>query len=79
MRLIINKKEELEHIKEKSSYNYNFYKPKDSRINFEILEICDDDRSCDYYIVSGKEKLCIGTNSSDIGDEIEIDFGVKYT
>ena len=77
MKLIINKKEELEHIKEKSSYNNNFYKLK-GNLNFELLEIYNDDSSCDYYIVSGKEKLCIGS-SNDIGNKIEIDFGVKYT
>ena len=77
MKLIINKKEELEYIKEKSSYNHNFYKLK-GNLNLELLEICNDDSSCDYYIVLGKEKLCIGS-SNDIGNEIEIDFGLKYT
>ena len=46
--------------------------------SLELLEICNDDSSCDYYIVSGKEKICIGS-SNDIGDEIEIDFGLKHT
>lgn len=52
---IIHNPKIWEHLEDRSSYNHNFYRnPETGEV---VLEECDDDVWCDYYlIVDGREE-----------------------
>lgn len=66
---------EMTHLKEKSHYNYNYY--KHGNMGLELLQICDEQyETYDYYLIDGENKVFLGSAQYD---ENEIDFMVQYT
>jgi len=82
---LILKPKEFEHLKEKSSYNYNFYQHKE--LKYIILENCHEDYNFnEYSLVEQDKKTFLGCSQSIGGDdlgstseEIHIDFMLFYT
>ena len=85
MNLLVRTKD-LEHIKEKSSYNHNYYTCSNNVVNSktEILEICHEDYEFyEYHLidVDNGTKVFLGCSYDGINDknEIRIDFRLFYT
>jgi len=75
-------------IPEKSMYNYNYYRLKDSNMFIYIKEICHEDAEfCEYYLVdladSTDKDIFIGCSRNTSGlsgdKEVEVDFLYYYT
>lgn len=65
---------EFSHLKEKSSYNHNFY--THSKLNYKILEECDDDSTFFFYLCEHDKEIFIGCSKDGFGEgkEVVIDF-----
>lgn len=48
-----------EHLEDISCYNHNYYRnPETGEV---LLEECDDDVYCTYYVVEGNDQMYVGT------------------
>ena len=62
------KVEEMEHIKDESHYNYNFYRC--GNMGVKLLQICNEEYDdYDYYLVEGDKKIFLGS-ADHFKDEI---------
>ena len=67
---------ELNHLKEESHYNYNFYSY--GNMGLKLLQICHEESDTyDYYLIDEDNKVLLG--SAGGCDESAIDFMHKYT
>ena len=69
----------LEHVKDKSVYNYNFYKKKDCNTDTLLLIKSIDDRNDVFiFVVSDDKEVFLGC-SQERGGILDVDLGVWYT
>ena len=70
----------LEHVKEKSVYNYNFYRKKDSNIGTMIrIEHTDDSHEVDVYIVHEDVEIFLGSAEDKDTGVFDVALGEYYT
>lgn len=77
MKLTIEKNE-FTHLKEKSAYNYNYYK---NVKDVEILEICHEDYNFyEYRLINGEKWELLGCSYNSLSENtVVIDFKEFYT
>ena len=67
----------MNHLKEKSFYNYNYYSYGNSGV--ELLQVCDEQfGTYDYYLIGDDESKVLLGSSQEPCEEV-IDFMTQYT
>ena len=68
-----------EYLKDKSTYNHNYYKVKKGKA--EIYEICHEDYDFyEYYLIENEQTIFLGCSNDCMQDTVvEIDFRLFYS
>lgn len=75
--------DDFEHMGKESFYNNNFFKMKNTQPGYSgvILEKCDDDGDCEFYLIENGERVFLGCSKQSLTSSqiVKIDFKFFYT